>query len=141
MRPHQNGHANAFTLHCNPSRQADYWRRLGQLSAAEREDFLRIYDAIAKTKAVTPLIRLMMESPLMSNRVSCLVAELANLIEQLSLACEQRNFQTHSQLHHALDDINIAVNARLNRLCLRHSAVLYHRYRALRQSARFPMTN
>jgi hypothetical protein len=123
MNCNQNRHVHAFKLQYASSRyryQMHYWRRLHTLSAIEREDYLRIYDAIAQAKAITPLIRMLMDREIISSRVFDVLKELTELVEQLTLACTQRDLYAYRQLHTALDDINIAVNAWLQPICLKH---------------------
>jgi hypothetical protein len=143
MNRNQNRHVDASTLQRQSSKyryQQQYWQRLCTLSAIEREDYLRIYDAIAQAKAITPLIRMLMDREIVSSRVFEMAKELTDLVEQLTLACTQRDLHTYRQLHTTLDDINIAVNACLQPICLQHSAFLYGQYRQLQHGARFHST-
>lgn len=73
MQSNPSRQANAYSLGWQNSRcskQKQYWQKLQTLSLLERQDYLRIYDAIAKAKNITPVIQLMLDSDLISNQVS-----------------------------------------------------------------------
>ena len=66
-------YVDASALQCQSSRyryQQQYWQKLCTLSLVEREDYLRIYDAIAQAKAITPLIEMLMDHEVISERDS-----------------------------------------------------------------------
>jgi hypothetical protein len=113
-----------------------YWESLRQLSLIEAEDYLRVYDAIAASKAITEGVRLLVDSDILSHRVYGLAHELVVLIEQMTLARQHGALEHFRQLHGALDEINIAVNAWSNRICLKHGSFLYGQYRQLMNGAR-----
>ena len=148
MKPSQNRHLGASALHCSKTdattrlaRQDQYRQKLARLSQTEGQDYLRIYDALSQEKAITPLVECLMDREVISNRVYKVAIEIAAVVKQLSEACQQQNAETHHQLHEVLDDLNIAVNAWKNRICLKHSAFLYRQYRQLREQAREPQLN
>lgn len=118
-----------------------YWEQLRQLSATESEDYLKIYDALAKSRAVTEVVCLMVDVEYLSNRVYGLAQDLVGLIGDMVQARQIGDFTRFRELQRELDEINIAVNAWNNRVCLGHGSVLYERYRQLRQAARTNSSN
>jgi hypothetical protein len=121
--------------------QKDYWTALYQLSVIETEDYLRIYDTIALSKGINEGIRLMFNPDILTPKVYTLVGQLINLIEKMALARHAKNLEHFCQLQGYLDEINIAVNAWSNKVCLKHGAFLYGQYRQLRAYAKSASAN
>lgn len=137
MELHQAGHFSALNLQCESSeRQVQYLERLRQLSPVESSDFLGVYEGLSVSKSVTPSIRLLLEGDILSARVNTLARELVTVVEALSNARVQQDMGHFQKLHAVLDDLNIAVNAWQNRVCLKHCGLLYRRYRCLLHHAR-----
>ena len=116
--------------------QTQYLRCLRKLTESESNYYLNIYDEIAKTRTVTPTILAMLAEEARWSPVHAFVKEFIDLVQELELAVSRRDIRTFSTLHARLDDINIAVNAWNNKICLHRSAFLYAQYRQLRQAAR-----
>lgn len=142
MELHQAGHISALNLQCESSeRQVDYLERLRQLSSVESLDFMGVYEGLSASKSVTSGIRVLLEGDILSGKVSALAGELVAVLEALSNARIQQDLQLFHQLHGVLDDLNIAVNAWQNRVCLKHCGLLYRRYRCLLHHAHHSTLN
>jgi hypothetical protein len=131
------GHGDASALFRHPvrqQRQKQYLKRLNRLTSSEGNDFLLLYDAIATNRPLP-------ETGHFSREVKELATELTDLVREIALTRAHQDTQGYSQLQGYLDDLNIAVNAWKNNICVGRSGFLYGVYRTMQSMARYPICN
>jgi hypothetical protein len=125
----------------NAGHQENYLQRLKQLSQDEGQYYQRIFNEIADKKTLTNQIFQMLQLYPESEPVYKLAQELIRLIRDLIEARSDRNKVTIHRLLSRLEDINIAVNAWMNKICLPRSRFLYGQHQALRHAAQHSVCN
>jgi hypothetical protein len=130
---------NAMATLCHPlrqQRQKQYLKRLNRLTSQEGAQYLTFYDAIASNQPVpVPL------TGAFSQAVLEMIIELTDLVQEITTTQNRQDQQGFCQLHSYLDDLNIAVNAWKNQICIGRSGFLYGMYRQMQQTARYPSCN
>jgi hypothetical protein len=116
-------------------RQMRFLEQLRELSPQAGQYFTRVFDTLAKTKGVNPEVLLLVESGIGYHEAYVLTTALVEVIQKLVAARAEGDFKTFYDVRAVLDDINVAVNAWANRLCLHHSDQSVNAYRQLRDQA------
>ncbi|HEY9746900.1 MAG TPA: hypothetical protein V6C99_11860 [Oculatellaceae cyanobacterium] len=130
-----------WDAHFRHARQAEYLEKLKRLSPEDADAFRLLFNEIADKKTLTPFVTALLENRDEGSGFYRLAQELTVLVEELLTAREKQDHLFINSLLICLDDVNIAVNAWMNKICLPRSRFLYEKQQKLREVARETIHN
>ncbi len=114
---------------------------LKALEPAAADFFLRVFDHLSVSKGVDSTLESLLESGKRHTDAYTLAGEVCEIVTGLLKARRLADRDNTKHFYNALENFNVAVNAWVNQLCLRHSSQSVSAYRDLRYKAKMPSQN